>query len=350
MRSGPNLASRPFVNERPRRRLTTFLWAAALALLALNAFLFWRYATTNVEGRDELNQLRAQIEAEVRTVNERQQELASFDLDEQNEEIRFLNRRLAERTFPWSELFQQLGDVLPRGVRLASLAPTLPEPPRGRRRARVPEDTRVTLTISGQAENGEELLGFLDRMFAHAAFESPNLESERQLQGRGEVAFNLRTFYQPRDGEGPGASAPQDGGVAVTEATPTAVPEGAAVAEPQEGEIDEAARSLARWAPGADASDGSTPPAADPSPGSPASSQAPVGPSTRGSDRAPETSAPRAQAPARRPASAPRSDRSAAPPSTGSPAPARGQRTEPRPQPSRGNASSAPSLNGRGGG
>lgn len=197
MRSLPNLAGRPFVNERPAKRLIGALWALAVVLLLTNGYRYWRYATTNVEGREQLQSIRAQTNDELARVDELRATLASFDLRSQNEEIEFLNRRIAERSFPWSELFEQLGEVLPRGVRVRSLAPELPEPQR-RRRGRTPQETRVTLRIDGAAESGEALLDFVDSLFAHPAFEQPLLEREAREGGSNLISFNLETYYRPR--------------------------------------------------------------------------------------------------------------------------------------------------------
>ncbi len=180
------------------RRITGALWLLASLLLLLNAYLFWNYSTTNVEGRDQLSQIRAETDGELQKIAELRQALSGFDLREQNEEIRFLNRRIAERAFPWSELFEQLGEVLPRGVMVNSLAPTLPETSKRARGREVEMDDRVTLRINGTAENSEELLTFLDMLFAHPAFEEPLLERERQERGARLVSFDLETFYRPR--------------------------------------------------------------------------------------------------------------------------------------------------------
>lgn len=197
MRTLPNLAARPFVNDRPVRRLIGLLWGLAVLLLLFNAFRYWRYATTNVEGRQQLQAIRDETNREFETIEALRTELAGFDLRSQNDEIDFLNRRIAERSFPWSELFAQLGEVLPRGVRVRSLAPQLPEPQRTRRR-RSAEETRVTLRIDGSAENGEALLDFVDRLFAHPAFAQPLLERETRQSGTNLINFNLETYYRPR--------------------------------------------------------------------------------------------------------------------------------------------------------
>lgn len=197
MRNLPNLAARPFVNDRPVRRLIGVLWGVAVLLLLFNAYRYWRYATTNVEGRDQLQSIRDETDQELETIDELRTRLAGFDLRSQNDEIDFLNRRIAERSFPWSELFEQLGDVLPRGVRVRSLAPQLPEPQRQRRRRRPAEETRVTLAIDGTAEDGEALLDFVDRLFAHPAFAQPLLERESR-QNDSLINFNLETYYRPR--------------------------------------------------------------------------------------------------------------------------------------------------------
>ena len=340
MRHAPNLARRPFANERPVRRLTLVLWSLGGLLTVLNGFLFYRYATSNVEGRDQLREVRAGIEAELETVEELRRSLVGFDLDEQNEEIRFLNRRIAERTFPWSVLFEQLGEVLPRGVRLNSLAPRLPEPVRGR--SRVPRDPRVQLTIDGAARDGEELLAFVDGLFAHPAFESPDLERESTDAAARLVSFNLETLYRP--------SLPDSSGdrAAVAETAALEAAEGQAVEDVGESQPELAEREASRTAGAVGATgeaEAREPAAAAPGAGEAAAARS--GSTAVAPTRARrEPSATTSSAPARVGAGA-SSRPDASPAIGGSRRPAR---TEPRaPRPGLRNASSAPPA-GRGGG
>ncbi|MGH9464330.1 MAG: hypothetical protein ACRD0X_01705, partial [Thermoanaerobaculia bacterium] len=172
MSSLPNLASRPFINRRPVQRLALLLWLAGSVSLLANAFLFWRYATGAGRRHDELTQIAAEAERERSALGEQQEVLSQIDLEWQNDQVGFLNAKIAERTFSWSELFDQLADVLPRGVRLSRLQPSVARAETSRHR-QTSYGESVALAMNGGAEVGQELYTFIDALFAHRAFEQP---------------------------------------------------------------------------------------------------------------------------------------------------------------------------------
>ncbi len=103
---------------------------------------------------------------------------------------------------------------MPRGVRLARLAPA---PFKDERRAREatsppPAERRVTLQIVGETEDDESLLEFVDRLFAHPAFERPNLSREARVKSGG-LGFTIAVAYLPAmdlPGDGVGGDARGD--------------------------------------------------------------------------------------------------------------------------------------------
>ncbi|HVS63009.1 MAG TPA: hypothetical protein VMT85_05820 [Thermoanaerobaculia bacterium] len=191
-----NLSRSPFVNRRPVRRLTMALWVAASVLLVVNVLLIWSHRSGSVEGRAELARVRAAAAREVELGRLLRDELGSLRLSDQNAHVDFLNQRIAQRAFPWSRLFDQLVEVLPRGVRLRSLFPGIgAEESRRSRSRRTVLDARVRLSISAQAEDGEAMLELIDRLFAHPAFDRPNLI--RETGDGSTVGFQLDVLYQP---------------------------------------------------------------------------------------------------------------------------------------------------------
>ncbi len=196
MSSLPNLASRPFVNRRPVRRLALLLWLVGGLAFVANGFLYWRHLTGAGRRQDELVEIAAEAERERATLADREAALAQLDLDWQNDQVRFLNYKIAERAFPWSELFDQLTQVLPRGVRLARLQPSVARAETSRREAPTSYGEAVGLAMSGGAESGEALYAFLDALFEHPAFDRPSLA--RESRGEGEVEFTLTVTYLPR--------------------------------------------------------------------------------------------------------------------------------------------------------
>ena len=197
MKNGFNLAARPFVNRRPWRRLTVLLWALGTTLLAFNAVLYWGYLTGSADARAELAELRQQLAADGAELDRLGSELARLDVQSQNREVAFLNERIADRRFPWGQLFTNIEQVLPWSTRLRSLAPQPSE--RGRRRqADLVSDAaaRVMLDISGEAQDDEGLLELIDSLFEHASFDGPKLRHESQ-QDSGPLDFTIAVAYTP---------------------------------------------------------------------------------------------------------------------------------------------------------
>ena len=218
---GPNLARRPFVNQRPVRRIALLLLAVALVLLLADLWLYVGYARSRRATASELDAIEARIASEQQALAAAESTLDSASVDEQNGLVEFLNQRIAERTFGWSVLFDRLAGLLPDDVRLVSLAPSFfePEPaaavrPRARAAAAAAAgDTgqpprEVRLALQGRARRSEAILELVDALFADPAFANPDLSREAE-QG-GEVAFSLTVTYLPQVAEQ--RAAPGDGG------------------------------------------------------------------------------------------------------------------------------------------
>jgi Tfp pilus assembly protein PilN len=224
-----NLARRQFANVRPIQRLGIALWAVGGVLALVAAVLFWR-SLFGIEGKEEeLAQIERQIADERQRLETAEAGLRRMNLRRQNLEATYLNDRIAERTFPWSVLFEDLADVLPREVRLYSLAPqsaggvTRRANQPAATRGRPPGQRRVYLQMTGAAESDEALLALLDNLFASPYFDSPSLPRET-LDGN-TVKFALSVFYLPD--------------------APRAVPPRATAEGAAEGEVEELAPGAA---------------------------------------------------------------------------------------------------------
>lgn len=202
MRSLPNLAARPFVNRRPLRRVALAAWVTGGLLAAFDASVYWRYAAGEGRREQRVVELEKSIAQEQARIDAAAEALVAIDLDWQAEQVRFVNLKADEQAFSWSRLFDQLGEVLPDGVRLSRLDPGV-----GRVDAQrlalegvgEVEPRRVTLTMSGAARSSDALYEFVDALFAHPAFERPNLQRENE---RDEVEFSLTALYLPEAGSG----------------------------------------------------------------------------------------------------------------------------------------------------
>lgn len=198
--AGPNLARRPFTNQRPVKRISLLLLVLGLALLLVDVWLYTSYARTRQATASELTEIEAAIVEERRAMNAAADRLQAAEVERQNELVRFMNRRIAERTFGWSVLFDRLALLLPEDVRLVNLAPSFEEAEARRlptaRGGEAPASRQVKLGISALARDDEAILELIDALFADPAFERPNLSREA-TDNSGEVRFELSVTYLP---------------------------------------------------------------------------------------------------------------------------------------------------------
>ncbi|HVR99687.1 MAG TPA: PilN domain-containing protein [Thermoanaerobaculia bacterium] len=225
-----NLARRPFVNTRPVVRVALLLWVLGGLLLLGNVSLFWRYLSGSGEMRAELDRMEGEVHNERQKSSELRKRIEGYDLGQQNEQVEYLNRKIAERTFSWSLLFDRIAEVLPDNVRLTRLAPTgiVAEEKGGevvRRSGRKEDDDRALLTITGVAKNDEALSRFVDNLYRHPAFEDPNPTQEKREEG-GLLEFNLTVYYQPAGVAAAGVVTPgrREPSMVLEEGTPPPAP------------------------------------------------------------------------------------------------------------------------------
>lgn len=196
-----NLARRPFVNLRPITRLALVAWLLGGVLAVWNvhqALTLWRGLGSE---RATLEEAQRALSSERQRLAEIERELSGIDLPAENARTLFLDREVERRVFSWTHLFESLGRVLPREVRLVHVRPLLVAPgqPRGRgarTAASVSPDLWVTVQVNGFAERDEALLDLVDALFADPAFAAPDLKREAVPPGR-PVQFDLEVRYLP---------------------------------------------------------------------------------------------------------------------------------------------------------
>ncbi|MCH9648517.1 MAG: hypothetical protein K0U98_09775 [Deltaproteobacteria bacterium] len=195
-----NLSQRPFLNTRPVTRLAIALGILGCLLLVANLAQYWRFFSGSEERRAELTEAELRVADQEKEVARLKASLNSFDLFQQNDQVDFLNRKIAERTFSWSHLFDRLAEVLPADVRLNTLSPR----PEGlgsefgeveEVEAGEPLGDRAVLGIVGEAKTVEAELEFIDRLFEHPSFERPRLLSDANQQGL--LRFQISVLYFP---------------------------------------------------------------------------------------------------------------------------------------------------------
>jgi hypothetical protein len=183
------------------RRLGVSLWVVGGALAVFAGFLYWRSLFGIEREKEEMAGIERAMAQERRQLEVAEAGLKRMNLRRQNLEATFLNDRIADRTFPWSALFDDLGDVLPREVRLYSLAPAPQQAGRARRDAEPARQLapgaprRVYLQMTGAAESDEALIALLQGLFASPYFDSPSLP--RETREGNALNFALNVFYLP---------------------------------------------------------------------------------------------------------------------------------------------------------
>lgn len=185
--SSLNLAQRPFSNQAPVKRLGVLMGALSLLLLLVNVISYRSYfAGAGESARVDLREVDRQIASLDAALVDLRRELGDYDLAAINSRVELLNLKIAERTFGWSRLFEDLAAVLPNDVRLQRLSPRLGG--QGSRGA-------VLLTLQGVARSDEGLLGLIDALFAHPRFRDPN--PSRETEREGQQQFSLSVIYLP---------------------------------------------------------------------------------------------------------------------------------------------------------
>jgi Tfp pilus assembly protein PilN len=197
-----NLARRPFLNSRPVVRVALLLWLLGLALLLVDLWQFLGYRERSADKRERIARSEAEIERQRAALARLQKTLDSFNLEEQNQRVEFLNKQIAERTFSWSQLLDRIAERLPDDVRLNRLAPlTGDKAERQRtgstaaRRAAKPSEL-VPLLITGESRSDEALSSFVDNLFKPPFTDANPTREEREEDGK-TLKFEISVQYRP---------------------------------------------------------------------------------------------------------------------------------------------------------
>lgn len=186
MRQPPNLASRPLLDTRP-------VWiaagvaavvAAVLVLASLN--LYFNAGRTTDELRARRDALRAE-QAELLTDLRREAaQLEDVPWEELGREVDRINAVLERYRFSWLRLLTDLGDTLPRQVRLVEIRPS-------------GTDEGLTLDLFGVAQTREAMLTFLQNLIDSPHFERPIPRSEQTPEGASVpgYTFTVKVSYRP---------------------------------------------------------------------------------------------------------------------------------------------------------
>lgn len=178
-----NLAARPYHDYRPYVAVMAIGWLL-VALMALNNLDTWyRYQHDTKTTRDETAALERQAAVERTKLQTSQQRLRSINVALMTAQTQYVNSRLAERAFSWSELLDRLERVLPDDVRLVSISPSFNK------------NGLVHLTLACIGKTGTSLVKTLDNFNRDGHFSRPFPTSE--IEAPVGFTFGIGVDYRP---------------------------------------------------------------------------------------------------------------------------------------------------------
>jgi Tfp pilus assembly protein PilN len=148
MRVRLNLASSPLASNRRFAVFSTTVGGLGLIAMAL----LWGHVYSVRRSNTAIRAEQARIESDMQTLRQRRSDLESFfnrpETVQRRDLSGFLNSLIAQRAFPWTQIFMDLERSLPDGVRIVSIEPKL-------------ADDHLELKLTIGAKNDEGKLKFL---------------------------------------------------------------------------------------------------------------------------------------------------------------------------------------------
>ena len=179
-----NLSTRPFYNERAVHAVAALV---ALIVLAVTAWQIARVVRLSREKTD-LNAVirkdKAEAEAKTRDAAQTRRGLDQKELALVAGAAKEANQLIEQRTFSWTELFNQLEETLPEDVMLTSVRPDFKE-----------GQTLVNLEIQGRG--GDVIDTFWDRLEKTGAFHDISW-SGLVVTDEGLHHIQMKAVYQPQ--------------------------------------------------------------------------------------------------------------------------------------------------------
>jgi len=163
-----NLAGRPYRDYRPLYAVVVVTSILIAIMLLNNIETGYRYVRETRTTRDKIAQIESQIDGENRRADEANQRLRGVNVKQLAEQTQFVNARLAERAFSWSELLDRLERVLPDDVRIESIAPAFGK------------TGIVHLAMQADAKSGDSMTRTIDRLNHDPRFANPFPTSEER--------------------------------------------------------------------------------------------------------------------------------------------------------------------------
>ncbi|MDQ6803048.1 MAG: hypothetical protein M3041_19775 [Acidobacteriota bacterium] len=178
-----NLAGRPYRDHRPLYAVVVVTSILVAMMLLNNIETGYRYVRETRTTRDKIAQIESQIDTENRRTDDANQRLQGVNVKQLSEQAQFVNARLAERAFSWSELLDRLERVLPDDVRIESISPAFGK------------TGIVHLTMQASAKSGDGMTRTIDQLNHDARFGNPFPTSEDRTDNG--YKFGIGVDYRP---------------------------------------------------------------------------------------------------------------------------------------------------------
>ncbi len=178
-----NLASRPYRDYRPLYAVVVVSSLLIAFMLLNNIETGYRYFRETKTTRAKITDVERQIEAEQHRTAEANQRLRGVNIKQLADQAQFVNARLAERAFSWSELLDRLERVLPDEVRIESVAPAFGKV------------GLVHLSLQAVGKNGNGMVRTLDRLNRDSHFANAFPTSEDRMENG--YKFGMGVDYRP---------------------------------------------------------------------------------------------------------------------------------------------------------
>jgi Tfp pilus assembly protein PilN len=152
-----NLSTRPFYNERVVHVSVAIAAALLVALTVVNVAKVVELSRENTELSTRIGRDRAESDRLVREAARIRRGINQQELTAVVAAAREANSLIDQRTFSWTEFFNQIESTIPPNVMLSSVAPVVSD-----------EGTRVTIIVVGK--NVEDIEEFVEKLQATGRF------------------------------------------------------------------------------------------------------------------------------------------------------------------------------------
>lgn len=191
-----NLATRPFYNERLVRGLLVVALAAAAAWAAVNGATIVSLSQQGTELRERVRSAGLRAAAARAEAERVRLGLDVAQLKSVAQWAAEANSLIQQRTFSWTELFNQFEATLPPDVRLVQVQP------------QVDADGRLMVALTVISRRIEDLDDFIGALEATGTFRGVLSRSDETLED-GTIESNLQGYYRHAAIPAPASSEPE---------------------------------------------------------------------------------------------------------------------------------------------